>query len=89
MDTENNVVTTNQTEQTVMDIPEVETQVTTEPKEVVTEYVPVPTVNKAACVACAIGGAAIGAGGTLGLIYLIKRVFKKEDPKPEEPATEE
>ena len=87
MDTENNVVMNDQQVQ-VMDIPEVQ-EAQVQP-EVVTEYVSVPTVNKAACAACAAGGLAVGIGGTLGLIYLIKKVFKKEDPKPvEEPTDEE
>lgn len=88
MDTENTNVVMNDQQVQVMDIPEVETQVTT--PEVVTEYVSVPTVNKAACAACAAGGLAVGIGGTLGVIYLIKKIFKKEDPKPvEEPKDEE
>ena len=84
MDTnENNVVMENNHQVQTMDIPEVQ-DVKNEP-DVITQYVEVPTTNKVACAACAVGGVATGVVATLGVIKLIKLIFKKEDPKPEVP----
>ncbi len=89
MNTNENNVVMDQTTVQVMDVIPDTQEVQVQP-EVVTQYVEVPTTNKAKCFAWGLAGFATGAGAATGLIFLIKKLKKdKEDPKPIEPEVEE